>query len=69
MSLKWYNSPIMSRNHHVYPELEKPVDLVVCTKSPQKWLLVDRETGQSYVGNAQGHWDKLIPKIREAASA
>jgi hypothetical protein len=56
----------MSRNHHAYPELEKPVNLVVCTKSPQKWLLIDRETGQSYEGNDRGAWDKLIPKTKES---
>jgi hypothetical protein len=55
----------MSRNHHVYPELDRSVNLIVCTKSPQKWLLIDRETGQSYVGNESGAWDKLIPKIKE----
>ena len=53
----------MSRNHHVYPELDNPVDLTVHTKSPQKWLLIDRETGQAYEGNAKGAWDKLIPKV------
>ena len=55
----------MPRNHHVYPELEQPVDLIVHTKSPQKWLLVDRETGQVYEGNESGAWDKLVPKVRD----
>jgi hypothetical protein len=27
--------------------------------APSKWLLVDRETGQVYQGNAGGYWDKL----------
>jgi hypothetical protein len=53
----------MSRNHHTYTELEKPVDLIVHTKSPAKWLLIDRETGQIYEGNENGSWDKLIPKV------
>jgi hypothetical protein len=55
----------MPRNHHVYPELEQPVDLIVHTRSPQKWLLVDRETGQVYEGNESGAWDKLVPKVRD----
>jgi hypothetical protein len=55
----------MSRNHHVYEEVQNPVELKVLTKAPTKWLLVDRETGQIYVGNAGGHWDKLIPKQGE----
>ena len=66
--IKWYNSLIMARNHHVYEETEHPVELKVLTKAPTKWLLIDRETGQSYVGNPEGYWDKLIPKVREAAS-
>jgi hypothetical protein len=53
----------MSRNHHVYEELDSPVNLTVHTKSPSKWLLVDRETGESYLGNPNGHWDKLIIKV------
>lgn len=52
----------MSRNHHVYEELDYPVELKVLTKAPTKWLLVDRENGQTYVGNHNGAWDKLLPK-------
>lgn len=42
-----------------YPELDAPVDLIVHTKSPEKWLLLDRETGQVYQGSPSGRWDKL----------
>jgi hypothetical protein len=45
-----------------YEELAKPVDLIIHTKVPTKWILFDKETGQTYVGNTKGHWDKLIPK-------
>ena len=31
-------------------ELEKPVELVVKTKAPMKYKLVDRETGEEYIG-------------------
>lgn len=55
----------MSRDSHYYEELNEPVDLVVHTKSPEKWLLIDRETGQIYVGNDKGAWDKLVPKLEE----
>lgn len=58
----------MSRNHHEYPELKYPVGLVVHTKSPQKWLLIDRETGQAYEGNESGAWDKLTPKTRNESN-
>jgi len=30
--------------------LEKPVTLVVKTKTPMKWKLIDQETGEEYIG-------------------
>ena len=51
-----------------YPELDKPINLIIHTKSPEKWILLDRETGQTYQGSANGKWDKLIPKVRSAQS-
>jgi len=44
------------------PELDQAVTLIVKTKCPAKWLLVDRETGEAYVpydtaGSLQ--WKKL----------
>jgi hypothetical protein len=58
----------MSRNHYEYPEQEHPVDLVVHTKSPAKWLLIDRETGQMYEGTEYGWWNKLVGKLRDSAT-
>jgi hypothetical protein len=44
-------------------ELEEPVDLIVKTKAPMKWLLIDRETGEQYIGSTprEGayHWSKV----------
>jgi len=44
-------------------ELSAPVQLVVYTRCPEKYKLIDMETGQEYVGTcpSQGnlHW-KLI---------
>lgn len=51
------------RKSHEYPEIESSVDLIIHTKSPEKWLLVDRETGQVYQGNPNGYWDRLDPVI------
>ncbi len=50
------------RDGHQYPELNLPIILTVYTRSPQKWLLLDRETGQTYEGNSKGTWDKLVNK-------
>jgi hypothetical protein len=55
---------MIMRDSYQFPETLEEVLLVVKTLSPTKWLLVDRETGQVYQGNASGHWDKLEPKVR-----
>lgn len=44
-------------------ELDEPVELVVKTKAPMKWKLIDRETGEEYIGQTpkddQMHWSKV----------
>jgi hypothetical protein len=49
----------MNRNSFVFKEEEHSISLTVKTLSPEKWLLIDRETGQVYQGNPGGFWDKL----------
>lgn len=48
------------------PEYEEAVDLTVHTKAPGKWLLIDLETGQEYIGskepNKYGKWMRLKDK-------
>jgi hypothetical protein len=48
-----------------YKVFDEPVILTVKTKRPEKWLLIDRETGQVYQGNPKGYWDILNPYIKE----
>jgi hypothetical protein len=43
---------------------EHPVSLTIYTRCPEKWVLVDTETGQTYQGNQGGYWDRLIPKVK-----
>jgi len=31
-------------------ELNKPIDLIIRTKAPTKWKLIDLETGEEYIG-------------------
>jgi len=50
-----------------YKVFNEPVKLLVNTKRPEKWLLIDRETGQVYQGNPNGYWDRLDPYIKESA--
>lgn len=44
-------------------ELDAAVDLTIHTKAPEKWLLIDLETGQEYIGqrslNNYGKWLRL----------
>ena len=54
------------RNLKKFEEIEDPIALTVKTKSPEKYLLIDRETGQTYVGNKMGHWDRLDPVTRDS---
>jgi hypothetical protein len=53
------------RKQKKFKQLDKPIDLIVHTKSPEKWILLDRETGESYQGNVMGYWDKLKPIKRK----
>lgn len=48
-----------------FPEINDAVDLIVKTKSPSKWLLIDRETGQVFQGSDKGCWDRLDPVTKE----
>jgi len=48
-----------------YKVFDQPVELRVKTRRPEKYLLIDRETGQVYQGNPNGHWDRLDPFKKE----
>ena len=53
------------RNLKKFKELNNSVNLTVHTKSPEKWILIDRETGETYQGNVDGYWDRLDPVIKK----
>ena len=53
------------RSSKEYKNFEESVDLLVHTKCPEKWLLIDRETGQIYQGNNCWYWDRLDPVIKD----
>ena len=48
-----------NRDSFKFEETDNDVVLTVTTRCPPKWLLIDRETGQTYQGNSGGYWDKL----------
>ena len=43
-------------------ELDEPTTLTIYTKCPQKWMLVDKETGEVYIGHitkGKNSWKKI----------
>jgi hypothetical protein len=40
--------------------LDKPVTISVKTKVPSKYMLIDTETGEIYLGNSSGAWTKFV---------
>jgi hypothetical protein len=56
------------RNPKEFKELVDSVDLIVHTRSPEKWILLDRETGETYQGNVGGYWDRLDPVTKNKTS-
>ena len=39
--------------------LISPIDLIIHTKVPNKYILLDEETGQIYRGNKNGSWTRI----------
>jgi len=48
-------------------EFDYAIDLTIHTKCPEKWLLIDLETGQEYMGsskpNLYGKWKRIKDAI------
>jgi hypothetical protein len=53
------------RKAFTYDVVSEDVILQVVTRSPEKWMLIDRETGQTYQGSTKGYWDRLDPVIKD----
>ncbi len=64
--VKRYGKRIKMRQSKKFEELEKTVSLTVKTKSPEKYLLIDRETGDMFIGDPMGHWNRLEPVARDS---
>jgi len=45
-------------------ELDEPVELRIITKVPTKWMLIDMETGQSYIGTKNKEIGKQWKQIK-----
>ena len=53
------------RKLKLFQVFDSSITLTVKTKSPEKWLLIDRETGQIFQGSEKGHWDRLDPVVKD----
>ena len=51
---------------NLVPELEKSTVLEIITKCPNKWKLVDLETGEEYIGNRPDEHHMYWKKIKDA---
>jgi hypothetical protein len=49
-----------------FDRLKSAINLTVKTRCPEKYLLVDRETGDMFIGDPAGHWNRLEPVIRDS---
>ena len=47
-------------------ELNESVELIVKTKCPNKYKLIDLETGEEYIGNSPGEHKLYWKKIKDA---
>ncbi len=54
------------RNLKKFEELEKSIPLSVKTKCPEKYLLIDRETGDMFIGDPRGHWSRIETVTRDS---
>jgi len=54
----------MFRKSHTFKTVENKVLLRVETRCPEKWLLIDQETGQVYRGSPGGYWDRMEPVVK-----
>jgi hypothetical protein len=54
------------REQKKFDQLEDPIKLTVKTKCAEKYLLIDRETGDIFIGNSMGFWDRLDSVTRDS---
>jgi hypothetical protein len=48
--------------------LEHPIDLVIHTKAPGKWKIIDMETGEEYIGTSVPH-PEYTKKLKEKVAS
>ena len=51
------------QNGEKVEELEKPMQLIIKTKCPSKWVIKDLETGEKYRANGSDEIGKMFTPI------
>ena len=51
------------QNGEKVEELERPMQLLIKTKCPTKWIIEDLETGERYRANGSGEIGKMFTPI------
>ncbi|MBA65978.1 MAG: hypothetical protein CMG55_09280 [Candidatus Marinimicrobia bacterium] len=51
------------KNGESVDELEKAIELIIKTKCPTKWVILDLETGQKYRANGNTEIGKMFTPI------
>lgn len=51
------------KNGESVDELEKTIELIIKTKCPTKWVILDLETGQKYRANGNTEIGKMFTPI------
>ena len=49
----------ISKTGKSFKEFDKPILLTIKTKCPEKYILIDMETGQFYSGTPDANWREL----------
>ena len=63
--MKYMSKERILKNGQKVEELDKPVQLIIKTKCPTKWIIEDLETGQRYQANGSEEIGKMFTLLND----
>ena len=63
--MKYMNKERTLKNGEKVEELDNPVQLIIKTKCPTKWIIEDLETGQRYRANGNEEIGKMFTLLND----
>ena len=63
--MKYMNKERTLKNGEKVEELDNPVQLIIKTKCPTKWIIEDLETGQRYRANGSKEIGKMFTLLND----